>query len=56
MDLDPAGDKAGHTLAVPVATIDAIHQLSPESDSEGDSEVYMVGHGEELLEKTVEEI
>jgi hypothetical protein len=30
--------------------------LSPEFDSEGSGEVYMVGNGEELLDKTVKEI
>jgi hypothetical protein len=55
-DLDPAEDKADHTLAVPVATTDPIDQSSLESDSEGDGEVYMVGNGEEPQEKTIEEI
>jgi hypothetical protein len=54
--LNPAGDKADHTLAIPVATTDPIYQSSPESDSEGSGEVYMVGNGVELPEKTVEEI
>jgi hypothetical protein len=56
MDPDPTGDKADHILAVSVATTDPIYQSSPESDSEGDREVYMVGNGEEFLEKTTEEI
>jgi hypothetical protein len=55
MDLDPAKDKADHTLAVPVAITDPVYQSSPESDSEG-GEVYMVGNGEEPLEKIVKEI
>jgi hypothetical protein len=50
------GDKADHTLAVLVATIDPIYQLSSKSDSEGGIEVYMVGNREKLLEKMVEEI
>jgi hypothetical protein len=55
-DLDPIEDKADHTLAFPIATTDPIYQSSPESDSEGDGEVYMVGNGEEPPEKTIEEI
>jgi hypothetical protein len=55
MDLDPAKDKADHTLAVPVTITDPVYQSSPESDSEG-GEVYMVGNGEEPPEKIVEEI
>jgi hypothetical protein len=55
MDLDPSGDKAVHTLAVSVAIADLICQFSPESDSEGDREVHMVGQGDEHPEKTVEE-
>jgi hypothetical protein len=55
-DPDPAGDKANHILAVSVATTDLIYQSSPESDSEGGREVYMVGNGEEFPEKTTEEI
>jgi hypothetical protein len=55
-DPDPLGDKADHTSVVPGAITDPIHQSSPESDSEGDWEVYMVEQGEEPLEKTVEEI
>jgi hypothetical protein len=43
--LDPSGDKADHTLAVLVAITDLIYQLPPESNSEGDREVYMVGQG-----------
>jgi hypothetical protein len=35
MDSDPAGDKADHTLAAPVATTDPIHQSSLEYNSEG---------------------
>jgi hypothetical protein len=56
MDVDPAGDKADHILAVSAATIDQIYQSSLESDSEGGREVYIVGNGEELPEKTTEEI
>jgi hypothetical protein len=53
MDLDPTEDKADHTLAVLVATIDPIYQSS---NFEGGGEVYMVGNGEEPLEKIVKEI
>jgi hypothetical protein len=56
MDLDPAEDKADHTLAVLAATTDPIYQSSEESDSEGGGKVYMVGNGEEPPEKAVEEI
>jgi hypothetical protein len=54
--LDPTRDKADHTPAIPVATTDPIYQSPPESDSEGGGEVYMVGNGEELPDKTVKEI
>jgi hypothetical protein len=53
---DPAWDKADHTLAIPAATIDPIYQTSPESNSEGGEQVYMVGNEEELLDRTTEEI
>jgi hypothetical protein len=56
MGSDPAGDKADHTLAVLVATTDPIYQSPSESDFEGGREVYMVGNGEELPDKTVKEI
>jgi hypothetical protein len=56
MGLDPAGDKTNHTLAVPAATTNPIYQSPPESGSEGSGEVYMVGNGEELLDKSIEEI
>jgi hypothetical protein len=55
-DLNSAGDKADHILSILTATLDPIYQSSPESDSEGSREVYMVGNREELLEKTTEEI
>jgi hypothetical protein len=55
-DLNPAGDKADHTLAISVVAIDPIYHSSPKSNSKGGGEVYMVGNGEELLEKTAEEI
>jgi hypothetical protein len=54
--VDPTWDKADHILAVPVAATDPIYQSSPESDSEGGGEVYMVGNVEELPDKLVEEI
>jgi hypothetical protein len=56
MGPDPSQDKVDHTLAVSAAIIDPIYQSSLESDFEGDREVYMVGQGDEPLEKTVEEI
>jgi hypothetical protein len=56
MDMDPAEDKADHTLAILAATTYPICQLSLESESEYDGEVYMVGQGDQLPEKTVEEI
>jgi hypothetical protein len=55
-DLDLTRDKADHILAVLAATIDPIYQSSPESYYEGGREVYMVGNGEELPEKTTKEI
>ncbi len=54
--MDPTRDKADHTLVVTAATTDPIYQSSPESDSEGGREVYMVGDREELPEKTTKEI
>jgi hypothetical protein len=51
VDLDPPGDKADHTLVILAATTDPIYQSSPEIDSKGGGEVYMVGNGEELPEK-----
>jgi hypothetical protein len=56
MDPDPSGDKVDHTSAILAAIIDPIYQSSPESNSEGDIEVYMVGHGEETPEMTVKVI
>jgi hypothetical protein len=53
--LDPKGDKADHILVVPTTEIDPICWSPLESDSEGDKEVYMVGNGEELLDKSFEE-
>jgi hypothetical protein len=53
---DPTGNKADHSLAIPAATTDQIYQSSLESDSEGGGEVYVVGNGEELLDKMLEEI
>jgi hypothetical protein len=49
-------DKADHNLTGMLAIIDPIYQSPPEFDSEGGREVYMVGQGEELPEKAVEEI
>jgi hypothetical protein len=56
MDLNPSRDKIDHNLAGSTSTIDPIYQSPPESDSKGDRKVYMVGQGEELPEKTTEEI
>jgi hypothetical protein len=53
MDMDPAEDKADHTLAILAATTYPICQLSLEFESEYDGEVYMVGQGDHLPEKTV---
>jgi hypothetical protein len=49
-------DKDDHTLVVLAATTDPNYQSSLESNSDGDREVYMVGNGEELPDKTIEEI
>jgi hypothetical protein len=56
MDIDPAEDKADHTLVVLAAAIDPIFQLSSESDSEYGGQVYMVGQDGQPLEKTAKEI
>jgi hypothetical protein len=55
-DSDPSGDKANHNPAGLPATIYPIYEPPPESDSEVSREVYMVGKGEEILEKTTKEI
>jgi hypothetical protein len=39
----PSGDKVVHTPTVTVATIGPIYQSSPESNSEGNREVYTAG-------------
>jgi hypothetical protein len=51
MNPNPSGDKANHTPTVHTATIDPIHQSSPESNFEGDREVYMVGQGDQPLRR-----
>jgi hypothetical protein len=56
MGLDPEGDKVDHILATPAAPTDPIYLSPSKSDSEGGREVYMVENGEDLLNKTVEEI
>jgi hypothetical protein len=56
MDPNPAGDKVDHILVVLAVTTDPIYQSSPESDSEGGREVYMVGNREEPPKKNTEEI
>jgi hypothetical protein len=56
MGSDLEGDKADHIMAVLIAAIDPICLSPPESNSKGGGEVYMVGNGEELPNKTVEEI
>jgi hypothetical protein len=38
---DPLGDKADHNWASSPATVDPIYQSPPDSDSEGDREVFM---------------
>jgi hypothetical protein len=53
---DPSEDNADNTQVVPATVTDSIYQLPPEYDSEGDREVFMVGEGEQPLEKTIEEI
>jgi hypothetical protein len=53
---DPVGDKADNILAVPIATTDPIYKSPLESNSEGGGKVYMVVNGEELSDKTIEEI
>jgi hypothetical protein len=55
-DSDPSRDKADHTLAITTAIIDPIYQSPPESDFEGNREVFMVGDGEQPRNKTIEEI
>jgi hypothetical protein len=52
---DLTGDKADHTLIVTAAITDLI-SLLPEFDFDGDREVFLVGDGKQLLEKTTEEI
>jgi hypothetical protein len=55
-DTDPSRDKADHNLVGSPVITDPINQSPPKSDSKGGKAVYMVGQGEELLEKTTEEI
>jgi hypothetical protein len=55
-DSDPSGDKVDHNQASSPATIDPIYQSPPESDSEGDREVFMVGQGEQPIEKIIKEM
>jgi hypothetical protein len=54
--LDPSGDKVDYNSVGSLAITDRIYQPPPESDSEGDREVYMVGQGDELPKKTGEEV
>jgi hypothetical protein len=53
--MDPLGDKDGHTPTVSTTITDPIYQPPPESDSEGDREIFMVGEGEQPTEKTTRE-
>jgi hypothetical protein len=46
-DLDPAGDKADHTLTIPTATTDLLYQPSSESNYDYGREVYKVGQGDQ---------
>jgi hypothetical protein len=53
---NPAGGKADHhEMVFPAATY-PICQSLPESNSDGDREVYMVGQGGQPTEKITEEI
>jgi hypothetical protein len=54
--LDPLGDKVDYNSVGSLAITDPIYQPPPESDSKGNREVYMVGQGDELPEKTGEEV
>jgi hypothetical protein len=56
MDPDPSGDKAYHTSAILAAITNTIYQSPPESDSEGNKEVFVVGEGEQPPQKTVKQI
>jgi hypothetical protein len=56
MDTDPSGHKVNHTPTVLIAITDPIYQSPPESNSEGDREVFMVGERDEPTEKTTEGI
>jgi hypothetical protein len=56
MDTDLLGDTTDHNSVVSAALVDPIYQSPLQYDSEGGREVYMVGQGEELLEKTTKEI
>jgi hypothetical protein len=56
MDLDPVEDRVDRTLAISATTTDSIYQSSPESDSKGGGEVYLVGNREGPKEKIVEEV
>jgi hypothetical protein len=55
-DMDPSEDKADNTPAVLTAIIDPVYLLPPESNSEGDKVVFMVGEGGQPAKKTMEEI
>jgi hypothetical protein len=56
MGSDPTGDKANHTVAILTTTTNPIYESPLESDSEGGGEVYKVGNGKELPDKTIKEI
>jgi hypothetical protein len=55
-DLDPSGDKVDHNLAILITTTYPIYQLPLESDSKGNRAIYLVGLGEQPIEKTTKEI
>jgi hypothetical protein len=56
MDTDSSRDTVSHNPTVSTALTYPIYQSPPESDSKGRTEVYMVGQGDELHEKTDVEI
>jgi hypothetical protein len=53
---DPLGDKADHNQARSPTTTDLIYQSPPDSNFEGDREIFMAGQGEHTIEKMTEEI
>jgi hypothetical protein len=55
-EMDSVGDKVDHALAVLAVVTDPIYPSSLDTNSEYDGKVYMVGQGDQLPEKTTEEI